>query len=231
MLRELIRRSRRRQPVVLDAADAYVQWAPVYPPHAHNRLMELEQEAVLALLPDVRGLVALDLGCGSGRYARLLAELGAARVIGVDQSAAMLGRARGAVRLRVRGDARAVPLADASIDVAVSGLMVGDLPRLDAVLASAARVLRPGACLVYSDLHPRGAGSGWRRTFTGADGARYAVRHHVHTATDHLEACRRAGLVPELVVEPVIDVDHPDRGLPAALVIRARRQSWWPWWP
>ena len=226
MLRELIRRSRRRPPVVLDAAEAYVQWAPAYPPRAHNRLMELEQEALLALLPDVRGLVALDLGCGSGRYASLLADLGAARVIGVDQSAAMLGRARGAVRLRVRGDARAVPLADASIDVAVSGLMVGDLAQLDAVLASAARVLRPGACLVYSDLHPRGARSGWMRTFTGADGVRYAVRHHVHAREDHLAACRRAGLHPELVAEPVIDVDHPDRGRPAALVIRARRQPW-----
>jgi ubiquinone/menaquinone biosynthesis C-methylase UbiE len=185
--------------------------------------MELEQEAVLALLPDVRGLVALDLGCGSGRYTRLLADLGAARVIGIDQSVAMLGRARGTVRLRVRGDARAVPLADASIDVAVSGLMVGDLAHLDAVLASAARVLRPGACLVYSDLHPRGALSGWRRTFTGANGVRYEVRHHVHPADAHLAACRRAGLHPEFVVEPAIDVNHPDRGLPAALVIRARR--------
>lgn len=210
---------------MLDAADAYGQWAHAYPPRAHNRLMELEQRAVMELLPDVRGLIALDLGCGSGRYARLLAGLGAARVIGVDQSDAMLGRAQGAVPLRVRGDARAIPLADASIDVAVSGLMVGDLAHLDAVLASAARVLRPGACLVYSDLHPRGAAAGWMRTFTGADGARYAVRHHVHQTAHHFAACRRAGLHPELVAEPALDVTHPDRGLPAALVIRAKRQA------
>jgi malonyl-CoA O-methyltransferase len=224
MLRDLLRRSRRRPPVVLDAADAYGLWAPAYPPRAHNRLMELEQEALLSLLPDVRGLVVLDLGCGSGRYARLLGDLGVARVIGVDRSAAMLGRARGAIRLLVRGDARALALADASIDIAVCGLMVGDLAHLDAVLTEAARALRPGGCLVYSDLHLRGAVSGWQRTFTGADGERYAVRHHVHGMPDHLAACRRAGLEPEQVAEPLIDGDHPDRGQPAALVVRARRR-------
>ena len=37
------RRMKQGGPVVLDATDAYAQWAPAYPPHAHNRLMELER--------------------------------------------------------------------------------------------------------------------------------------------------------------------------------------------
>lgn len=209
-----------RTPRVLDARDAYARWAPAYPPHAHNKLMELEERVVLALLPDVVGLTVLDLGCGSGRYARLLAQRGAARVIGVDQSADMLARAREVVHLLVRADARALPLADASIDVAVSGLMIGDLADLDAALADAARVLRPGGRLVYSDLHPRGAGAGWVRAF-----GTYAVRHHVHQIADHLVACRRAGLEPESLAEPPIDFDHPDKGRPAAIVVRARRRA------
>lgn len=221
----MLGRWRHREPRVLDASRAYAQWAPTYPPHAHNRLMDVEERAVLALLPEVSGRVALDLGCGSGRYARLLIERGASRVVGVDQSADMLLRARGAVRLLARADARVLPLADASIDVAVSGLMVGDLSDLDAVVASTARVLRPGGCLIYSDLHPEGAEAGWRRLFTGTDGATYAVRHHVHRLTDHLAACRRAGLDLEHLAEPAIDFDHPYRGRPAAVVVRARRRS------
>jgi malonyl-CoA O-methyltransferase len=210
---------------VLDARDAYARWAPAYPPHAHNKLMELEARVVLALLPDVVGLTVLDLGCGSGRYARLLAQRGAARVIGVDQSADMLARAREVVHLLVRADARALPLADASIDVVVSGLMMADLADLDAVVASAARVLRPGGCLIYSDLHPRSGRAGWVRAFAGPDGGTYAVRHHVHRLTDHLVACRRAGLEPESLAEPPIDFDHPDKGRPAAIVVRARRRA------
>ena len=225
MRRGFWRRMRQSGPVMLDAREAYARWAPAYPPRAHNKLMELEERVVLTLLPDVVGLTVLDLGCGSGRYARLLAQRGAARVIGVDQSADMLARAREVVHLLVRADARALPLADASIDVVVSGLMIGDLADLDAALADAARVLRPGGRLVYSDLHPRGAGAGWVRAFAGADGETYAVRHHVHQIADHLVACWRAGLEPESLVEPPIDFDHPDKGRPAAIVVRARRRA------
>ncbi len=224
MRRGFWRRMRQSRPVMLEPRDAYARWAPAYPPRAHNKLMELEERAVRALLPDVRGLTALDLGCGSGRYAQLLSQGGAARVIGVDQSAEMLDRARAVGRLLVCADARALPLADASIDVVVSGLMMADLADLDAVVASAARVLRPGGCLIYSDLHPRSGRAGWVRAFAGPDGGTYAVRHHVHRLTDHLVACCRARLEPESLAEPPIDFDHPDRGRPAAIVVRARRQ-------
>jgi len=37
-----------------------------------------------ALLPDVTGKSVLDLGCGTGALARRLRELGAARVLGID---------------------------------------------------------------------------------------------------------------------------------------------------
>jgi SAM-dependent methyltransferase len=209
---------------VLDAIDAYRQWAPSYPPFAHNRLMELEERAMLALLPDVRGMTTLDLGCGSGRYARILRERGAARVFGLDRSAEMLARAGDVTRATVRGDVRHLPFAHASIDVAVSGLVLGDLPDLKAALAGVARVLKPGGCVLYSDLHPLGIQTGWVRGFVGADGRSYAVRHYVHAPGEHDLACRRAGLEIEAISEPPVDFDHPQRDWPAALVIRARRR-------
>ena len=54
----------------------------------------VEQPALMALPPDVKGRSVLDLGCGDGRLCCELADLGAARVVGVDPSTRMLAAAR-----------------------------------------------------------------------------------------------------------------------------------------
>jgi len=198
-------------------------WASRYPPRAHNRLMETEERTVLARLPDVRGLTVLDLGCGSGRYTAILTRLGAACIVGLDGSPEMLARASQVTSRLVRGDLRALPFHDRAADLAVCGLAIGDIAELDAALAGVARVLKPGGCAVYSDLHPRGAEAGWRRTFTDARGRRLAVRHCRHSLDDHVAACRAAGLLVESIDEPAIDFDSEFKGWPAVLVVRARR--------
>ena len=53
-----------------------------------------EWPALRALLPDLRGLRVLDLGCGYGWFCRWARESGAARVVGIDVSERMLQRAR-----------------------------------------------------------------------------------------------------------------------------------------
>jgi SAM-dependent methyltransferase len=55
---------------------------------------DVEQYSVLVALGDITGLKALDLGCGSGAYTRLLAEHGARPVVGVDQAAGMIEHAQ-----------------------------------------------------------------------------------------------------------------------------------------
>src|SRR5690606_1020591 len=74
----------------LSTLEAYDRWAASYPPEAHNPLMRVEQQAMLAHWPDVAGCCALDLACGTGRYASLLAQTGAQRVVAADFSTAML---------------------------------------------------------------------------------------------------------------------------------------------
>ncbi len=88
----------------------------------------------------------LDVACGS---APLPARLPGRSYLGIDVSAAELAtaRARSAVPL-ARGEAAALPVADASVDVVVCSMGLQVLDPLPAVLAEFHRVLRPGGRLV-----------------------------------------------------------------------------------
>ena len=198
--------------------DDYAAWAPTYPPHAHNALMEVEQAAVLELLPPVSGRTVLDAGCGTGRYMRLLRALGA-RVVGVDRSHAMVARAHRVHRAVARGDMYALPIATASCDVIVSGLAIPDVPNFKRVAAEWARVLRPRGVVVYSTLHPIGEELGWRRTFECAGSTR-TLPAHWHSRADQRAACVAAGLAIEATKEPSLERG----GVRVAMVVRARRQ-------
>ena len=100
-----------------------------------------------------RGATSIvDVACGSGPLARLLAG---ATVVGVDQSAGELSRAGG---LRVRARACALPLAGGRTDAVVSSMALMLLHPLEAVLAEAARLLRPGGTFVAT-VPRRSAGS------------------------------------------------------------------------
>jgi len=84
----------------------------------------------------------VDVGCGSGPLAHLLA---AGRVVGVDRSAGELARASG---LLVRAEAAALPIAGGSADVVVSSLALMLLRPLEAVLDEVRRLLGPGGTFV-----------------------------------------------------------------------------------
>ena len=101
-----------------------------------------------------RAGTALDVGCGNGRHAALLADH-ADRVVGVDVSRGLLAvareRAPGAHLLQ--GDAAGLPLADDSADLAVYVATLHHLPTRDlrrASLDELARVLAPGGAALVS---------------------------------------------------------------------------------
>jgi SAM-dependent methyltransferase len=112
------------------------------------------QIALLGLLPP--SWVVADLGCGTGALAAALAPF-VGRVVGVDQSAAMLKSARSRtadcanVELR-QGRLEALPLEDASCDAALLILALSYVPEPAPVLAEMARVLKPGGRAVVVDL-------------------------------------------------------------------------------
>ncbi|MDM4765391.1 class I SAM-dependent methyltransferase [Pelomonas sp. SE-A7] len=178
---------------------AYDRWAESYPPLAHNALMQAEQAAMLELLPSPRGLIALDLACGTGRYVRLLRQRGAAWVVGSDLSSGMLDHAGGFARLRA--DMMKLPFRAASFELVTAGLAVGHAPDLGAWLAGLARVMKPGAILVYSDFHPEAAQAGMTRTFVDSDQVLHVLKHRIHELHQHQAAADSVGFEMEALVE------------------------------
>jgi SAM-dependent methyltransferase len=94
----------------------------------------------------------LEIGCGTGVRAATVRELGWTPV-GVDLSMGMLRHARGRLSAAL-ADARRLPIRDSSLAAAVAVMVHTDMPAYPAVLAEAARVLRPGGALVHVGVHP-----------------------------------------------------------------------------
>jgi arsenite methyltransferase len=107
------------------------------------------------------GAVVVDIGCGAGMdlllAARTVGPRG--RAIGVDMTEAMAARARagaesagldnGEVRI---GDAMALPLDDASVDVVISNGVLNLTPDKSVAYREVFRVLRPGGRFLYADI-------------------------------------------------------------------------------
>lgn len=117
-----------------------------------------EREALLGLLPPE--WTVADLGCGAGTITAALAPF-VRRVIGVDESAAMLRWARkrleGASNVELhRAALEQLPIESGSCDAALAILVLAYVAEIGPVLAEAARVLHTGGRLVLVDLARHG---------------------------------------------------------------------------
>jgi ArsR family transcriptional regulator len=111
--------------------------------------------ALAHLLPPSR---VADLGCGEG-YLTIEASRFASRVIAIDRSAEVLARARAlAARRRVtnvtwkRGELEKLPIADASVDIALFSQALHHAEHPARALAEAVRILVPGGRVLVLDL-------------------------------------------------------------------------------
>ena len=110
--------------------------------------------AFLARLDAPAGADWVEVGCGTGALTAAVVAAGAPRsLLAVDPSEDFLAAARAAVpdpRVRFeRGQAGALPVADGTVDVAVSGLVLNFVPDRGAALRDLRRVLRPGGRLAF----------------------------------------------------------------------------------
>jgi ubiquinone/menaquinone biosynthesis C-methylase UbiE len=116
-------------------------------------------EAELQVLGDVEGKDVLELGCGSGDWCRSLLRAGA-RPVGLDNSEARLERARagneaaGVEFPLLHASAEAIPLEDASFDVATADWGAPTFSDPYLFVPETARVLRRGGLFVFSGATP-----------------------------------------------------------------------------
>jgi malonyl-CoA O-methyltransferase len=151
--------------------------------------------------------VVVNLGCGTGARAKLLAgRFPGSQVIGVDMSAAMLARAssrRGwlARPAEVCSDATAMPFADNSVDLVFANMLLPYVNDLEPLFDEISRVLRDDGLFVFSTLGPDTFGQlrdAWQLAGNGDE--------HVRTFPDmHVIG---DALVRSRLRDPVLDVEY-----------------------
>jgi SAM-dependent methyltransferase len=177
-------------------------------------------DAQLGVLPaDLADRDSIELGCGTAYVSAWLARRGA-RPVGIDNSEAQLATAR---ELQARhgvefplhhGDAEAVPLPDASFDLAISEYGASIWCEPERWIAEAARLLRPGGELIFltngvlamlcdpDDGGP--AGERLERPYFGMHGIEWSDSDTVDFHLPHGEMIallRRHGLAVEELIE------------------------------
>lgn len=123
---------------------------------------------------------ALDVGCGEGRFCRVMQGAGI-RTTGIDPTEALLARAK---ELDSHGDYRlgqAETMAfDAEFDLVVSYLSLIDIPDLATAIAKMATALRPGGTLLIANMtsfNTAGPPEGWTRDGEGV--LRFSIDHYM----------------------------------------------------
>ena len=159
----------------------------------------------------------LDAGCGTGHGAgALLRRYRGAELVALDLAPGMLAAAR-ARRPWLRrldpvcGDAAAVPLADDSVDMVFSNLMLQWCNDPDRVFSEFNRVLRPGGLLLFTSFGPDTLKE-LRAAWGAADGHTHVSRFiDMHDLGD---ALLRAGLGEPVMDAETITLSYTDvRGL------------------
>lgn len=151
-----------------ESADAWIADQGEQGDYARRHVLD---GPMLARVRD-RGFVdALDIGCGEGRFCRMLRAEGS-RPVGIDPTEPLLARARqldpdGDYRI---GRAEELDFPDASFDLVVSYLTLIDIPDVDRAIPEMARVLRPGGTLLIANLNSfitAAVGGGWEKDADG----------------------------------------------------------------
>ncbi len=228
-------------------AKAWIAWARA---PGHDSYARYHRDQFFRILPPP-GRRTIDVGCGEGRLSRDLAARGHS-IIAIDRSPTLVAAARAAdPAMDVRqADAAALPLDDASADLAIAFMSLQDIDDLEGAVREIARVLAPNGRFCAAVVHPLNAAGAFEqreaqaRFIIAGDylrSFRYATTverdglamtfHSVHRSLEtYFAAFEGAGLVVEALREPAV----PDEAItdpasarwqrvPLFLHLRARR--------
>lgn len=157
---------------MVDGWDASAQaWIDVQGDAGDFGRVHVLDAPMLALVDQLAPARVIDVGCGEGRFCRMLAARGIAAT-GVDPTAALIDRARA---LHPDGEyqvaaAETMVVPDAGFDMAVCYLSLIDMPDLDTALARIVAAIRPGGHLLIANLtafNTAAVHQGWAKPLAG----------------------------------------------------------------
>jgi len=216
-------------------------WADVYDLEL-NPLLMLEERVAVSLLPSLKGCDVLDVGCGTGRWLSKLEKFGVASLSGIDSSSIMLQHARHKLSnttMLYQSCSPNLPIENCSKDLVISSFVLSYLNDLQMFALECARIVRPGGCILISDMHPATAANReWKHAFH-VDGVKIEIPTQPRVLKEVISVFRDYGFDVQTLIEPAFDsqeraifesagklADYEDlAGVPAIYILKLQRQS------
>ena len=200
----------------LSPEPAYDEWAEHYDEEDPSTM--LDQPFLLSVIQPFEGCRILDLGCGTGRYLRLVGQ--GSYAVGVDLSRGMIARARRQTSAAiaagwVQASVECLPFQKRSFDRVMSGLVLDHVQDLRLFFDGIAGTLKPGGRAIVTAVHPdmqRLTGPTVRFTAAGRE---FHTQGTIHEVRDILAAVAQSNLSVEQLREPPVDQQ-----------LVARRETW-----
>jgi ubiquinone/menaquinone biosynthesis C-methylase UbiE len=150
-----------------------------YPSTIDPRILHVK--VVLEHLGDLNGKRVADVGCGKGRFARIVKERNpGASVVALDLAEAMLRPISPEIE-RVAASMTSLPLASEAFDGAYATESLEHAVNIPAAVAELARIVRPGGRIVIIDKNAEAWGRlktpEWERWFSRKELERLLSRH------------------------------------------------------
>jgi 2-polyprenyl-3-methyl-5-hydroxy-6-metoxy-1,4-benzoquinol methylase len=223
----------------VETVEGYDKWAPTYD-EQRNPLIAIEEKITLNFIGNVKNQKVLDIGCGTGRYCKLLADRGA-KVVGIDPSARMLEYAKRKITHDCKFELRLERIEDAEFptghfNVVVCALTLGHIPELEPVIKKLSHTIKSRGRLIISDIHPYWPISGHDYAeFFDKSGQEYRIPEYAHLVEEYWNLLRRFKFYIGDIKEPKIDdrlieafPEFPElkewKGVPLALILKAIKE-------
>ena len=198
---------------VLTPKEAYELWAPTYDERENNAVLLAEEQTILPMFDRIQiaNKRVVDFGYGTGRHILHCLDRNAHEIVGIDISDAMLCEARRKIKdpsvLLVQSPLDRLPFADVSFDVGIASLVLSHLQVLGPSIHEMARVMRPEAKLLVTDIHWKFYERRWHRTFhpSNAPTLRVAPESYCHSLAEYEDAFRQNHFAVDSFSEPPLN--------------------------
>jgi len=143
---------------IVDTLTCYEEFVEDYDQWEEFKIVtQAEEKALLSLMGDVKAQKILDVGCGTGRYAKRFEDLGA-HMVGIDYSKKMIRKAKNKTRMTsyIVADALHLPFKDNIFRIVLSALVINHVKNLRLFLTEMLRTCRRGGELIISHVWREG---------------------------------------------------------------------------